>query len=126
MKSVAARGGFAMMLVLVFIVLFMAMLGVACRQTASALRIESVRTTQIERDEGSMHAVAKGLALLETGLPPSDPYSCAVEINTSLGSRSFTVTYASEGPGNWSVTSKVTVEGEYADPMPTTFVPPSP
>ncbi len=120
------RRGIAMMLVLVFIVLFMAMLGVACRQTASALRIETVRTTQIERDQGSMHAVARGLALLETGLPPSDPYSCAVEISTSLGLRSFTVTFASEGAGNWSVQSRATGEGEFPDPMPSVFTPPAP
>jgi hypothetical protein len=119
------RRGFAMMLVLVFIVLFMAMLGVACRQTASALRIETVRASQIERDEGSMHAVARGLALLESGLPPADPYECAVEINTSIGLRSFTVTFASDGAGNWSVNSKVTEEGSYPIAMPTMFTPPS-
>lgn len=120
------RRGFAMMLVLVFIVLFLAMLGVACRQTASALRIESVRTLQIERDQGSMHAVAKGLALLETGLPPTDPYSCAVEIDTPTGLRSFTVTFTSEGAGNWEVHSKPTEEGEFPPTMPTIFTPPAP
>lgn len=124
MKRLNQRRGFAMMLVLVFIVLFMAMLGIACRQTASALRIETVRMAQIERDQGSVHAVARGLALLETGFPPTNPYSCAVEISTSIGLRSFTVTFASEVDGNWLVKSTPTLEGELLDPMPSMFLPP--
>ena len=64
MRPTSARSGYAMMLVLVFIVLFLALLGVAYRQTAAALRIESVRSLQIQRDEGSIHALARALALL--------------------------------------------------------------
>lgn len=126
MKTKSARSGFAMMLVLVFIVLFLTMLGVACRRTAAALRIESVRALQTQRDEGSLHALARGLALLETGLPPSDPYVCGVAITTSTGTSSFTVTFASEGDGNWSVNSTPTEAGETPPAMPAVFTPPSP
>lgn len=126
MKPHKSRSGFALMLVLVFIVLFLAMLGVACRQTAAALRIESVRTLQTQRDEGSLHALAKGLALLETGLPPADPYICGVDISTSTGVRSFTVTFASEGAGAWSVNSVPTAEGDFPTPMPAMFMPITP
>lgn len=118
------RRGFAMMLVLVFIILFMAMLGVACRQTASALRIESVSLVQKQRDEGSLHAVAKGLALLETGIPPTDPYVCAVDITTSTGTRSYTVTFTAEATNNWSINAKPTDAGDTPLPMPTVFTPP--
>ena len=121
MRKKHSRSGFAMMLVLVFIVLFLGLLGVALRQTAAALRIESVRIMQTERDEGSIHAVALGLTLLETGLPPADPYVCGVDITTSSGVRSFTVTFASEGVGQWSVKSVATGEGESPQPMPATF-----
>lgn len=126
MRTKSARSGFAMMLVLVFIVLFLTMLGVACRRTAAALRIESVRALQVQRDEGSLHALARGLALLETGLPPSDPYACGVVIDTSEGARSFTVTFTSEGGNNWSVTSSPTGAGEAPPAMPVVFTPPSP
>ena len=121
MRKKHPRSGFAMMLVLVFIVLFLGFLGVALRQTAAALRIESVRIMQTERDEGSIHAVALGLTLLETGLPPSDPYVCGVDITTSSGVRSLTVTFASEGVGQWSVKSAATVEGDSPQSMPATF-----
>ncbi len=126
MKNKTPRSGFAMMLVLVFIVLFLGFLGVALRQTAAALRIESVRIMQIQRDEGSVHAVARGLALLETGLPPADPYVCGIDINTSTGIRSFTVTFATEGEGQWSVQSVATPAGDSPQMMPASFAPETP
>lgn len=121
MTSSSNRPGFALMLVLVFIVLFLGLLGIALRQTAAALRIETIRTLQIQRDEGSVHAVARGIALLESGLPPSNPYVCTVEILTSRGVRPFTVTFASEVEGNWTVNSVPAVDGEAYDPMPVMF-----
>lgn len=120
------RSGFAMMLVLVFIVLFLGLLGVALRQTAAALRIESVRIMQIQRDEGSVHAVARALALLETGLPPTDPYVCGIDVNTSAGIRAFTVTFSTEGEGQWAVRSVATPSGEILQSMPVSFAPPAP
>lgn len=121
MRQKHPRSGFAMMLVLVFIVLFLGLLGVALRQTAAALRIESVRIMQTERDEGSLHAVALGLTLLETGTPPADPYVCGTNITTSSGTRWFTVTFASEGVNQWSVRATATVDGENPQLMPATF-----
>ena len=126
MKRGSPRSGFAMMLVLVFILMFLAMLGVACRRTASALRIESVRALQTQRDEGSLHALARGLALLENGLPPANPYSCAVEIETSRGPRSYTITFTSVEVGNWTVNSSPTTEGEMLPSMPALFPPSAP
>ena len=121
MRTTSTRSGFAMMLVLVFIVLFLTMLGVTLRETATALRVETIRIRQVQRDEGSVHALARGLALLETGLPPSDPYICGVAIDTSTGTRFFTVTFASEGGDNWSVQSEATPAGYSPAPMPATF-----
>ena len=123
MRPTSARSGYAMMLVLVFIVLFLALLGVAYRQTAAALRIESVRSLQIQRDEGSIHALARALALLETGNPPSDPYVCGVTITTSTGPHSFTVTFTSEGSNHWSVHSAPTPPNANPQPMPSSFLP---
>lgn len=109
------------MIVVVFVVLLLLLYSVAYRYTTSALRIETARTLQKERDEGTLQALARGLALLETGLPPSDPYVCGVTINTPTGPRSFTVTFASEGGDNWSVHSAPTLLGEDPDPMPSSF-----
>jgi hypothetical protein len=119
----STRRGYALTLVLVFVVLMLAMLGIAWRGVASALRLETVRKTQIERDEGSVHAVALAMRLLETGVPPSVPYMCGVTLNTSNGAKSYTVTFAGEGENLWSVHSAPTAAGETPTPMPDTFAP---
>ena len=117
------RFGYALMLVLVFLVLFLSVLSVAYCQMAAALRAETARSLQARRDEGSIHALARGLALLETGLPPSDPYVCGVMIDTSAGARSFTVSFASEGGTYWTVCSTPTAANETPPSMPSTFAP---
>jgi hypothetical protein len=104
-------------------VLLLLLYSVAHRHTTAALRIETVRAQQQQRDEGTIHAIARGLALLETGIPPSSPYVCGVTINTSTGPSSFTVTFTSEGGDNWSVRSAPTLLGDNPEPMPAIFVP---
>jgi len=62
------RHGYALMLVIVFVVLFTAILGVAWRRVASALRVEHVAEVRKRCDEGSVQVLAKAMALLETCL----------------------------------------------------------
>jgi TRAP-type mannitol/chloroaromatic compound transport system permease large subunit len=120
-RTASSRRGYALLTVLVFVVLFVSLLGVAWRNTASALRIASVRSLQIQRDEGSLHALARALHLLETGLPPSNPYVCGVTIDTSRGSRSFTVTFTLVEGTTWSVHTRLTPSGESPQAMPEDF-----
>jgi hypothetical protein len=112
-----------MVMALLFIALLLSIYSVACRQVGATLRIETARALQQQRDEGSVQALARALALLETGLPPQGPYVCAVTIDTSTGQRSFTVTFASEGGNNWSVHAAATQPAENPDPMPASFAP---
>jgi len=121
MRNRLPRRGYAMVLVMIFIALMLCMYSVAYRHVAAALRIETARTLLTQRDEGSVHALAKAVALLETGLPPSDPYVCAVIIGTSPNERSFTVTFASEGGNTWSVSAAPTQWPDEPQPMPQTF-----
>ena len=121
MKTGTPRRGYAMVLVLVFIALLLSIYSVAYRDVAAALRIETVRTLRQQRDEGSVEALARGLTLLETGLPPQDPYVCEVTIDTSTGERSFTVTFISTAGNNWSVHAAPTQPLENPDPMPASF-----
>lgn len=120
-RKPSTRRGYALMLVLIFVVLFLALLGVAWRGVASALRIEAVHTIQTQRDEGSVQALAQAIHLLETGLPPASPYVCGVTINTSSGPRSYTVTFTLEEGANWSVRSAVRQPNENLPAMPDTF-----
>ena len=126
MKQKPDRAGYAMLLVLAFLVLFFSLLAMAYSQLASSLRAETVRAQQTQRDEGSVHALARGLALLETGYPPSSPYACGVTMTTSTGAHPFTVTFTLEAGGTWSVQSAPTAAGENPDPMPVEFTSQSP
>jgi hypothetical protein len=110
-----------MVMVVVFIALVFSLFGVAHRQMASALRIEAARTLQTDRDTGSIEAVARGLSLLETGLPPSDPYVCEATIGSAPDQRWYTVTFQTEGPGEWSVHAAPTQWPDAPEPMPPSF-----
>ena len=99
----ASRGGYAMVTVLISLALMLALISVSQRHLASVLRIEHARVQATRRDEGRIPALARGMELLETGLPPSSPYSCETTIDTSEGPQPFTVTYSNEGANQWSV-----------------------
>ena len=120
-----ARRGYALMLTMFFSLLFLSLLGVAWRGTASALRGQSIREIQTRRDEGTIPALARAMRLLETGPPPSDPYVCGLTLDTSDGPRSFTVTFSGEGENSWAVHAAATVPGNDPTPMPDTFAPDS-
>ncbi len=124
----STRRGFALLLVMIFVVLFLAVLGVAWRRMASALRIASVRTVQTQRDQGSTVAMALAMHLLETGVPPGSPYACGVTIPTSTGLRCYTVTFTAVGETGWTVDVEVTQPNVTPQPMPNTFavIPPPP
>ena len=126
MTRQARRPGYAMLLVLAFLVLFFALLAGAYSQLATSLRSETARVQQVQRDEGTTHALARGLALLETGYPPATQYACGVTILTSTGPQQYTVTFELESPGNWSVRAAPTSEDESPAAMPSAFVSPTP
>ena len=121
MRTGTPRRGYAMVMALVFIALLLSIYSVAYRQVGAALRIETARILLRQRDEGSVQALARGLALLETGLPPQNPYTCAVTFDTSTGERSFTVTFSSAVANNWSVHAAPTQPPENPEPMPASF-----
>ncbi len=114
------------MLVMIFIVLFVSLLGVTWRRVASALRVASTHSLQVQCDAGSIHALARAMHLLETGLPASSPYACGVVLNTPAGSRSYTVTFTVQEDTTWSVHCRPTQTGENPAPMPDDFAPASP
>ena len=115
-RTPAARRGYAVILALFFVLLFTAMLGVLVRCAATTLRIESDRAARSRYDQGTVPAMARALALLETGLPPQDPYVCCVTIDTPGGPRSFAVTFTGDDGGAWRVHSEPAVTGATAEP----------
>jgi len=115
------RSGYALIMVLVFMVLFAAIVGVAFRRLGSAIRTESAHAIQLRRDAGSLQALAKGLSLLETGLPSENPYVCGTTIDTPDGPRTFTVTFTQEEGTSFSVRAAPSLPDEVLTPMPDNF-----
>ena len=64
----ACRRGYALLLVMVFVVLFGAVLGVAWRRVGSALRIEHISEIRKQCDRGSIQVLAQAMQVLETRL----------------------------------------------------------
>ena len=89
-----SRSGYAMVLVLVFVVLFLGLWSIAARQVGSMLRIEQARAGRVSRDAERLPAatvLAQALASLETGYPPSSPYTCSLlAANGNLFAITFT------------------------------------
>jgi hypothetical protein len=112
-----------MLLVLVFIALSFSFFAIAHHQMDAVLRMETVRVHQDGRDQGSVQAVARGLTLLETGLPPTNPYVCGVTVGTSPNDRQYTVTFSSAGGNVWSVHAAPTQWPDNPPAMPAMFMP---
>lgn len=79
------RRGYALILVMVFVVLFGAMLGVAWRRVVSALRVENVSEVRRQSDEGSIPVLAQAMKVLETRLI-WDPVNGVLNLNGSSDS----------------------------------------
>jgi hypothetical protein len=111
-----------MVTVLVFLAVALMLIAVGQRQLSSMLRTERARTQVELRDQGAVPALAQALELLETGVPPTDPYVGETTVDTPLGARSYTVTFTSTGPDQWNVEAAPTT-GLPPAPLPPTFAP---
>jgi hypothetical protein len=110
------RRGYALLLVMVFVVLFTAVLGVAWRRVISALRIEHVSEVRRQCDQGSVQALAKAVEVLETRLRRNT--TTTAKLN---GSDSSTITYGYNLP-NTNQWYAITFSRENADTDGTKWV----
>ena len=125
-KHLPPRRGYAMIMVLLFLVIFLVFLGVVYRRVGGLLRTETIHAIQVQRDQGSIEAMGRATTLLQSGLPPTDPYVCGVTLATPIGPEAYTVTYAKQKNGTWSVHVAPTTLTEYPSPMPDSFLPHTP
>ena len=107
------RRGYALVAVVVFVLGFLGLWTVAARQISSMLRVEQARAKRIARDAAALpsrQALARALYALESGYPPSSPYTCVV----LAGSTEFAVTFQIDpdtgDPSDWIVTASTTVD----------------
>lgn len=91
------------MLVMLFIALFLLLLGVAWRDTASILRELKVRDERRQCDAGSMAALAAGLRWLNAQEPlPSSPYVGKKQV----GNQWFKLTFIESESMHWTVSAE--------------------
>ncbi len=97
------RSGFALILVMAQLTLLFSCWSIANRHTGAILQLENALANRIQRDEGSLMAVARGLALLETGTPPSSPIAYSLTLTSPRGDVTYLVTFTEQTSTNWQV-----------------------
>ena len=123
------RAGFALLLVIGFNVMLLAVWSVAYRSVGSAIRVEMTRSLRRTRDDGTMTALGQGVALLQfssplnaDGSPITSPetYTCYVQLDlvtpTTTTERWFAVVYtlqppATDGSPVWTVRAYAVDQG---------------
>ena len=101
MRRLSKQSGHALMGTMAMLVLVMLLWLAAFGQLSSYVRVQKACQLREERSTGPARALSWGLTLLETGLPPSDPYSCRV--SPSEG-QTFVVTFTQTFPDGYTVT----------------------
>jgi len=118
------ESGQVLLIVAVLGLLAMGIWLLAWRATHDAIRLERIAVQRHFRADTAQLALARGLALLRTGRPPLDDYSCQTTIASDLGEHTCAVTYTSQGSqDDWSVAARLATESEQANlpPMPSSF-----
>ncbi len=124
MKDYRRHRGYALIGAMMFLLIVMIMwLGVT-RQMGTYLRME--KNLQLQKsyyDDSRIRALAWGLTLLETGYPPTAPYSCKMWV----GQTRFVLTFAKTSGYRYIVTARSFGSGDISQPnAPSTFKVPLP
>ncbi len=95
------------------------------KQIGTYLRIEKSFQQQQNYYDGCVRALSWGVTLLETGLPPANPYSCTVQVGSD-SSQSFVITFEQTADLNYTVTARPADTGDFALPAAPENFSPSP
>ncbi len=121
MTSGAGRRGHALIGTMIFLVLGMLLWTAAHHKIAGYLRVEKTHETREERSVNPKRAMAWSLALLETGLPPEDPYACRMVPNAETG-KTYVATFTAVDTLKYSISIRPATEDDVALPLaPETF-----
>lgn len=74
--------------------------------TRDLVRTEKIVRIRAERDQSVTRALGRGIYLMRTGFPPTEPYECIVEVDGDERSYDCTVRFEQEpGAETWTVTA---------------------
>ena len=100
MSRRSTRRGYAMALVVIFIALVNLFFMLGWKHLTAAIRVQDSFQTAKQRDEGSLVALATGIAQLETAYPTYDATTGGYLYGMTINGRQFKVTYAPPDPFN--------------------------
>lgn len=123
MRNCCRHNGYALAGTMMFLLIVMIMwLGVT-RQIGTYLRMEKNFQSQRLYNDTALRALSWGLSLLETGLPPSNPYSCRMQVGQD-SLQTFVVTFEEISALNYRATARLAESGDESLPeAPDTFAP---
>ncbi len=115
MRRRCTQSGHALAGTLVLLVLAALLWMVVYRHTAGLLRAERACRLRSERSMGCTRALACGLSLLETGLPPQNPYSCRVLL-AGEGGGQYVLTFTETEALAYTVSTRPATEDDSSLP----------
>ena len=123
MRNCCSHNGYALAGTMMFLLIVMIMwLGVT-RQIGIYLRMEKNFQSQRLYNDTALRALSWGLSLLETGLPPGNPYSCRMQVGQD-SLQTFVVTFEEISALNYRATARPAESGDESLPeAPDTFAP---
>jgi hypothetical protein len=113
--------GFALPAVMLFLLFAFGAWAVFFRSSGSIIRVEQARVLRESRSQWSAPAGATALRLLQTGNPPSDPYSCKVTLTQDAETRYLLLTFEKVGPARWNFVVAPTDADDASPDAPATF-----
>ena len=122
MRDPRSSSGHALVGTMGFLILAMFLWAAAFAHATSCVRTLKACQLRAEADRPT-RTLAWGLALLETGLPPADPYSCRVQPD---GNSEFVLTFQETLPLQYAVTVRPATTSDASLPQaPASFSDPN-
>lgn len=120
-KNCCRYNGYALAGTLVFLLIVMIMWVGVTRQIGTCLRMEKNFQSQGLYNDTAGRALSWSLSLLETGLPPNNPYSCRMQVGRD-SLQTFVVTFTEISALNYTVTARPANDGDsFLPQVPDTF-----
>lgn len=117
MSTRSRRCGHVLLGTTAFLALAMLAWLAAFSTITSNLRTAKIFMVREDREHGAIRALAWGLALLETGTPSENPYSCRAEVDSD---KTYVITFSLSSPTEATVSVRPATAGDIALP----FAPP--
>lgn len=113
MRRPGRHSGHVLLGTMTFLILAMLVWLAAFSAMSANVRTAKIFLLRQDLEHGAYRALAWGLALLETGNPPENPYSCRAAVDTDL---TYVITFNLASPTEASVFVRAATAGDTSLP----------